>query len=49
MMLQNHSWVKDIIKGQIQKMNFNVTKYKKLIDMVSGFTCQGIPLGFGVV
>lgn len=40
MMLQNHACVKDLLKVQDMPLDFNVTKYEKLIDMVSNSTLQ---------
>ena len=39
-MLQNHAWVKDLLKIQDMPLEFNVTKYEKLIDKVSNSTLQ---------
>lgn len=40
MMLQNCAWVKDLLKLQDTPVDFNVTKYEKVIDMVSNSTLQ---------
>ena len=32
---QNHAWVKEPFKVQDRPMDFNVTEYKKFLDMVS--------------
>lgn len=40
MMLQNHAWAKDLLKVQDMPLDFYVTKYKKLIDVVSNSTLQ---------
>lgn len=40
MMLQNCAWVKDLLKLQDTAVDFNVTKYEKVIDMVSNSTLQ---------
>lgn len=37
-MLQNHTWVKDTIEAQDESMNFNLTEYKNVINMVSDST-----------
>lgn len=37
-MLQNHNWAKDPFKVQDSAMLFNVTLYKKFIEMVSDST-----------
>ena len=39
-MLQNHAEVKDILKVPDRPIHFNITEYKKVIDMVSDFILQ---------
>lgn len=39
-MLQNRAWIKDPFKVQDRTMDFNVTEYKKFIDMDSDSTLQ---------
>lgn len=50
----NHAWVKDLFKVQERSMNFKVTEYENVTDMVSDSTLQlpfkKLPfLNFGVV
>lgn len=39
-MSQNYAWVKDPFKINDKQMDFNATKYRKFIDMVSDSTLQ---------
>lgn len=40
MLLQNHAWITNPFKVQDRPMDFNVTEYKRFIDMVSNSTLQ---------
>lgn len=40
MVLQNYAWIKGPFEVQYKSINFNVTEYKKLIDVVSKSALQ---------
>lgn len=48
MMLQNHAWVRDLLKVQDRPMEFNGTNNKKFTDLVLDstlhFTSKKLPL-----